>query len=78
LRSLELGSVLPDKAGRAQQALAALVKSERALDADHPGRRPDELTRAVRRRGAVPQAVRRRATCRRECFAMDAPDLERR
>ena len=27
-RLLELGSVLPDKAGRGQQALAALVKSE--------------------------------------------------
>jgi tripartite-type tricarboxylate transporter receptor subunit TctC len=27
-RLLELGSVLPDKSGRGQQALAALVKSE--------------------------------------------------
>ena len=41
-RLLELGSDIPDKDRRGQQALAALVKSEiAALDADHQGGRPN-------------------------------------
>ncbi len=51
---------------------------DRALDADHQGGRPAELTRAAGASERFRQAFRRRVTCRRNALAVDAPALERR